>query len=499
MKKILIAGLLLVQTLTLSAQLNRKTTVTPLTDQQKSMMEAFHLVSSEEIDTWITTFVSDEYRGRRSGDVGYDMAAQDVIDLFTEWGLTPAGDKGTYENTFAQPFNDVLGVGHLTAYYEMGGKSIAVEYEAGVEYFPTAQSDNGKVLGELYYAGYGITAPELGYNDYAGADLTGKVVLVEGGYPYKGKDLDTLKMWSKYQRIQPKVAAAKAAGAKAVLFVSRYANPFPRQEAGVVVNFVSQQTADELMSRAGKTMAECKAACEALTPQAINTNVVISTSAENKFYPKNTTANIVGMIEGSDPKLKEEYIILGAHLDHLGMLPNIHPGALDNASGSVIMMAAAKALALSGVEMKRSVVIVLFAAEELGVLGADHFIKTMPYKPSQIECMVNIDMLGEGNGLSITTADRWADLVPYFESASIDWARLPFTTVSGEWDYKTRFFTDGNAFWNLEIPTIEMRSTGGPWPVAYHVPGDDLSQVDPVFMADAVRALVIATIEIANR
>lgn len=496
MKKLILTLAVLV----CAGQLFAQNQPSQLSDQQKAMMKAFHLVTPEDIHTFSYELLKDEYRGRRSGDVGYDKAAAYVIDHFKKWGLKPMGDNGTYENTFPQPYNDVQGVGHLKAYFKTGKDTIVKEYQARKDYFPTALSGNGEVSGEVVYVGYGVTAPELNYNDYKGVDVRGKIVLCEGGYPYQGKNLDTLKMWSKYQRAGAKIAAAAEAGAAGVLFISKYANPFPRRaQDDIVVAFVSRDAANELMAGTGRSLDQWRDRFKAFKAKPVFTGRTVSLAAETEFHPNTTTANIVGVIEGSDPVLKNEYIVLGAHLDHLGMLPEMYPGALDNVSGSVIMMSAAKALATSGVKMKRSVIVVLFAAEELGVLGAHHYLASLPYPKEKIACMVNVDMLGKGNGLMVNTANEWKDLVPYFQDGSENWARRPFSTIMKDWSYATTLFTDGNAFQNEKIPTIELRATGGPWPQAYHVPADTIDQLDPVIMADAARAMCIAVINIANR
>ena len=162
-------------------------------------------------------------------------------------------------------------------------------------------------------------------------------------------------------------------------------------------------------------------------------------------------------------------------------------------------MAAAKALALSKVDLKRSVVIVLFASEELGILGAEHFLKTLPFPKEKVTCMINTDMLATGTGFMVHSSNEWADLVPYFRSASEEWARRPFKANLTPWEYKTRLFTDGNLFQNFQIPTFELKSTGGKWPAPYHVPEDTMDQLDPVIMADAARTMAIAVIQIANK
>ena len=155
MKKLILTLAVLV----CAGQLFAQNQPSQLSDQQKAMMKAFHLVTPEDIHTFSYELLKDEYRGRRSGDVGYDKAAAYVIDHFKKWGLKPMGDNGTYENTFPQPYNDVQGVGHLKAYFKIGKDTIVKEYQARKDYFPTALSGNGEVSGEVVYVGYGATAP----------------------------------------------------------------------------------------------------------------------------------------------------------------------------------------------------------------------------------------------------------------------------------------------------------------------------------------------------
>ncbi len=497
MKRIIFAGLALILCAgALHAQAPQKTDT--LTAQQLKMMDAYHRISPVEIEAWATELTSDAYRGRRSGDVGYDMAADFVINYFKQWGVAPKGDNGTYENTFSQPFNDVLGNGHLKASFAQGKDLVTKNYVPRKEYFPTALSDNGEVSGEVVYVGYGITAPELGYNDYKGCDMTGKIALIESGIPYKGKNEDTLKLWNLYLRAPAKIAAAAAAGAKGVLLLSPYSSPSPRQAAGVVVSCVGKEVAADLFSGTGRTPEQWKALADQFKLKPVYTKHTVSIASETEYHPNTTTANIVGVIEGSDPVLKNEYIILGAHIDHIGMLPEIHPGAQDNASGSVIVMAAAKAIALSKADLKRSVIVVLFAAEELGVFGAAHFIETMPFPAEKIFCMVNLDMLATGTGFMVHTATEWEPLVAPFREASECWTHRPFKSSLRPWQYQARLFTDGNKFQNIPVPAFELKSMGGKWPAPYHVPEDTMVELDPVIMADAARMLAIATIKLSN-
>lgn len=469
-----------------------------LSTQQLRMMEAYHLISPQEIEAWAVELTSDAYRGRRSGDVGYDMAADFVMRHFREWGVQPKGDNGTYENTFAQPFNDVLGNGYLKAYFPQGKDLVVKDYAARKDYFPSAISDSGSVKGEVVYVGYGITAPELKHDDYKGYNMAGKIALIESGLPYKGKSEDSLKMWNKYLRAPAKIRAAANAGAAGVLLISPYSSPSPREVAGMVVTCINKQTAADLLSGTGRTPEEWRKLCDQFKNKPVPTRHEVDMAVQTRYSGNTTTANIVGVIEGTDPVLKDEYIILGAHLDHIGMLPEIHPGAQDNASGSVITMAAAKAIAQSKVELKRSIIVVLIAAEELGVFGADHYLKTLPYPKEKILCMVNTDMLATGTGFMVHSATEWEPLVACFREASENWTHRPFKASLTPWEYKARLFTDGNRFQNEGIPTFELKSTGGKWPAPYHVPEDTMVELDPVIMADAARVMAIAAIRLAN-
>lgn len=462
-------------------------------------MKVFHGVTAGDVHAWTAELVKPEYRGRRTGDAGFDKAAAWAADRLKEWGLKPFGGNGSYFQYFPQPYNDVLAESSLKGYFRLGQDTLVKEYVSRRDFFTTAQSGDGKVTAPVVYVGYGIHAPELGWDDYRGADVKGRVVLCELGIPYGGKNNDSLVMWGRYMGHDTKVKMAAEAGAAGVLYIYPVSSPAPCADEKVVVAFVDETVARDLLKGTGRSLEELRRLSREGKGRAVNTGKEVCLESHTQYYPDRRGCNVIGLIEGSDPVLKNEYIMVGAHLDHLGMMPVLYPGALDNASGSAVALGVAKALGISGLPLKRSVVIALFGAEELGLVGSQYLADHLPFDAGKLVCLVNVDMLGKGTGFAVSTRDRWEDLVPAFAEGVEEWTRRPFTARITPWAFNPRPRTDGAAYVNRNLPAVEFRATGGKEKILYHHPDDGLAQLDPVMMQDAARAVAIAVVRLANR
>jgi Zn-dependent M28 family amino/carboxypeptidase len=209
-----------------------------------------------------------------------------------------------------------------------------------------------------------------------------------------------------------------------------------------------------------------------------------------------TTYNVVGMIEGSDPVLKEEYLIFGAHLDHLGPWPIIHPGASDNASGSTIVMELAYAFSRLSVKPKRSLLFALFGAEELGLLGSKYMTAHMPRYPTKPMMMVNIDVAGAGTDIRVTGGKTYPDLYNLIEKVNDKYTINPnisageISPVGGNSDYAP-FLAKG-------IPAYTNSARGGQR-FGIHTAGDSLYIVTPKIMEDIARLYFVASYLYANK
>lgn len=470
------------------------------TEEEMSIIKALRQVKDSDIDAWCKKMVSEEFRGRRTGDIGFDRAAQWAADHFKEWGLKPFGDNGTYMNVFDQPYNEVLERGALKGYFVQGKDTIVKNYEYLVDFFPSALSGNGEVKAEVVYVGYGITAPELNYDSYKGADVKGKIVLCELAVPYTGSNNDILEMWAKHLPTAEKIKNAVAHGAAGLLYINPGSSPAPAVDEKFLACYVSENVAKDFLAGTKYSLEKLRGLNAQNKGVVVFTGKEASLSAVTKYYADRKGANIVGILEGTDPQLKNEYIIVGGHIDHLGLMPGLFPGALDNASGSAIVMGVAKSLAQSGVKLKRSVVFILFGAEELGLLGAKHYVETKPMSTDQIVCLINLDMLGKGDAIRASMSDLAPNLPEHFVNSISKWVHMPVTATVTPWKYSVRPRTDGAAFANARIPAVEFRltSTGPREAIYYHHPNDTMAQLDVTDMNNAVKALTVAVIDIAQ-
>ena len=221
-------------------------------------------------------------------------------------------------------------------------------------------------------------------------------------------------------------------------------------------------------------------------------------SLTTEYFPDGKTANVVAMIEGKHPTLKNEYLIIGAHLDHLGMMPVLFPGALDNASGCALALGVAKAIYSAEITTNRSIIILLFGAEEVGLVGATYFVENFPYPKESIKMMVNLDMVGRGNAFFTATSEPWSHLLTYFEHNNERWVHRPLMTRSSPWAYAFRPRTDGAVFYNARIPTLHFGTRGATTRTLYHVPEDTMEQIDIEIMRDVVKLLTMTLIDMGN-
>jgi hypothetical protein len=284
----------------------------------------------------------------------------------------------------------------------------------GRDFVPLAVSADGTVEGELVFAGYGITAPDLQYDDYAGLDVRGKVVLVLAGEPLGRDPASPFRRPEAYHYSERshKILNAREHGARAVLLVAHPEAPDERLPAlggisqpwSILAAALTRAEADLLLAPAGRGLGDLARAIDgALRPQSLAVPGVQVRLQVTLVRERGTALNVVGILPGTDPALGEEAIVIGAHYDHLGrggegsLAPEqvgaIHPGADDNASGTAAVMGLARAFAAAG-GLPRTLVFVAFAGEEMGLLGSSHYVRHPAHPLDRTVLMVNLDMVG---------------------------------------------------------------------------------------------------------
>lgn len=391
----------------------------------KEIMDVFHSISSDEIMEYVHELCKKEYNGRLAGTGEYMKCAFWCAEQLCDFGLEPAGDDGSYLQHFRMPTTSLIDC----RLKKVGNEQ---EYVFPRDFYPGMNSDSGKVENaEVVYAGYGITAPEYGYDDYEGIDVKGKIVIIERGIPYRDKDeKKRFDLYMRYASESYKLPQALKKGAAAVLLVGKLAHTGIAFSKGMIYTHVDPSMVDELVTKAGYTRDGLKKQIsEKQKPCSFNTGCRLNMDVVTRHYPYATTCNVIGVIKGVDTTSS---IVLGAHLDHLGNNGLIFPGALDNASGVALQLAVAKALAASGIKPEKNIVFAFFGAEERGIKGAIHYLNHPTFPLDKTMCMLNIDMVGNGNGLSVWGAESFPAVAKIFAEVNDRWLHREFEVTPYE-------------------------------------------------------------------
>ena len=366
--------------------------------------------SAERLLDDVKALSSPAMAGRRSGTPGADAAARHIAQAFRAAGLAPGGDAGGYEQAFEVPTRVRLGAPNSLTIAVRVGRTLT----EGRDFTPLAVSGDGARSGAVVFAGYGITAPDLGYDDYAGIDVRGKIVVVMTGEP-RGRDPASPFRSPEayhYSERRHKLINAREHGAAAVLLVSHpgaASDTLPAlagvaQPWSVLAVAIVRPVADALLASAGTSLvAAANAIDRASAPQSFALPGVRVAIEVTLVRERRRTANVVGILRGADPALKDAAVVIGAHYDHLGLggegslAPDavgiVHPGADDNASGTAAIMELARGFAAAGAP-PRTLVFVAFAGEEMGLLGSAEYVRRPPIPLDRTVAMVNLDMVG---------------------------------------------------------------------------------------------------------
>lgn len=381
----------------------------------------------------LTFLASDALEGRLSLERGSEVAIQWIAAEFSKAGLKPlVGDS------YLQPVPliDYRGDRQLTALVvRRQGKEETFHAPDVTGNYP----NDGVVKGRVAFAGFGITAPELKYDDYEGLDVRGKVVLVFNHEPQEddAKSIFNGKGNTRYANPRAKMMNAQRHGAIALL-VAPDPNHIPGRERGplapgaqgarpprpiqaiadessIPVFNISANMAADLLSATGKKPSELQSSIDStLKPaSALLGDAEAELRIVNAVRKRAVSYNVAGIVEGSDPRLAAETIIISGHYDHDGPAPGggVYHGADDNGSGTVGVVALAHAFAKNPIKPRRSLVFIVFAAEERGLLGS-YYYAAHPLRPLETtRAVINFDMIGR-NETPSTQTNGLIDIAP---------------------------------------------------------------------------------------
>jgi Tol biopolymer transport system component len=380
-------------------------------------------ITTNDLHSQISFLASDELEGRMTGSAGAKQAAEFASNYFQSLGLKPVGRLTSYH----QPFSFTAGVRVVTnanrlsilRKREAGG---AIDFAAEKEFRPLSFTADGEVETDVVFAGYGLVVPGKlgeGYDSYAGLDVTNKIVVVLRYVPEEVEPKRRAEL-NRYAGLRYKAMNARERGAKAILFVTGPNSPnpgtlvpltFDSSMAGssILAASINSNVAHATFSSTGKDLKQLQSALDKEDPHAeggfaiAGVHIKLATGVQ---LIKGTDNNVLAAIP---PINTSEYVMLGAHYDHLGRGESgamqrageenqIHNGADDNASGVAAVLELAGALAQqtepTGTEARRGVIFALWSGEEIGLVGSTHFAEEPPLALSNIVAYLNFDMVG---------------------------------------------------------------------------------------------------------
>jgi hypothetical protein len=461
---------------------------------EQQLLQVMHSIESQDLYAWVDTLASDRFAGRLTGTAGYDEAAEWVIEHFRAWGLEPGGDNGSFLQSFPNPYTLIFPGGDLFLHASFGDGVVEKHYEYETEYFPGSTSDSGEVTAEVVYVGYGITAPELGYDDYAGMDVRGKIVVFEPEVPVSPRDdADTFMQWRPYSFHQYKLENAASHGAVGMIYDYHIVNPNNAFVEDFIYAVVSRTVVADIFAGTGEDHEETvETIREELEPRSFETGKVFTIKTNTEYHATGTGANVVGVIPGSDPALANEPILIGGHLDHLGMSHELMPGANDNASAVSVAMAVAKALTESPVKPVRPIVFLLFGAEEQAVAGSKYYVENPIYPIETTAGFLNLESVGCGNVIRAASALDYPDLWSYIERANQQYVHRVIrpnenANLARPRDDATWFLWEG-------VPSITFRVSGSQ--AFYHNTRDNIETITPEILEDLAQLVFMAVTDL---
>lgn len=485
MKKVFLAVFMALLLVTVPAGARSKskavTTKTPSGSLPPGAAAAMQNVNAERIRADVRFLSSDLLEGRGTGQRGGDVAATYIATQFALAGLKPMGDNGSYLQKVP-----MVGVstqpGSSLEILPTNGEAMNLRPLEDCVLMDESQQTESDVSSEVIFAGYGISAPEYNWNDYAGLDVKGKILLMLVNEPpsnddafFKGRALTYYGRWTY------KFEHAAEMGAAGVILVHREdmasygwevvraswsgERSYLRSDKSPklkLASWVQFEVAKKLAAGGGQDLDQLIAAAQKPGFKAVKLNVMAKSHVVSKVRPFDSQ-NVIGAVEGSDPKLKQQAIIYTGHYDHLGIRPempgdNIYNGALDNATGTSMVIEMARAVSASPVKPKRTLIFATVTAEEQGLWGSNYLGLNPPIPAKDISLNLNFDSiapLGIPKEVSAGGYER-TNFAPVFEKTASDFG---FAVITPQHPESGGYYrSDHFSFARVGVPAFSVNA-----------------------------------------
>ena len=455
----------------------------------------------------VKSLAAPDMEGRGAGTRGLTRAEHLIEKRYRDLGLQPAGVNG-----YAQPFTVVTGArlksdNHLVVQSAESRKDLKVNQD----FVPFSFSASGEVAASLIFAGYGATADEFHYDDYAGLDVKDKIVVVLRYEPSGFAEKSGNHGLTQHAQLITKAINARNHGAKAVVFLNgklgdgeedlltRFGSVSGPENVGVVMVQVKNAVAESWLQSAGKSLRDVQDQINSSTkPASFNFPDTLHVALHIDIETTHATVNnVLAWLPGET----DEYVIIGAHYDHLGrgnfdslapsQIGQIHPGADDNASGTAGVLELARLLAPCRGQLKRSILFMDFAGEELGLLGSAAWVNHPTRPLDKAVTMLNMDMIGRINTdkIYIGGVGTGSTLKTILEQAQKD---TPFKVEYSAGGYAS---SDHTSFVTKKIPVLFFFSG---LHSDYHKPSDTWDKINAPSAARLLDMVGNVAVQLAN-
>jgi len=399
---------------------------------QKKDSNSFSEITENEIMEHIRFLSHENKEGRYPGTRGSKDVISYIIKEFKSYGLKPG-----LENTYVQPFDITTGIKLVENNWAILNGDTLIP---NIDYTPLSFSSNANKSGSIVFAGYGFNINEINlqWNDYLDIDVTNKWVMVMRHSPERSNQHSS---YSPYVSLHKKMLVARDKGALGVVFISQIEdeNLIPLEykqgynNIGIPSLHLSNKKAEKLLKTVGWTRKTLQQTMNrSLESVSFELKGSVFSTTINLKQIQTRAANVIGKIRSGNRKYRDEYIVIGAHFDHLGTggpgsgsrqpsLISTHPGANDNASGTAGLLELAQKLSSQKNRLKRSILFIGFDAEEKGLLGSKYFIENSPIETENIITMINMDMIGgvKDSSATISGVGTSPSFQPLIDSLSL--------------------------------------------------------------------------------
>lgn len=431
------------------------------------------IASSDTLMKHVRYLASSQCEGRLAGTDGFIRAAEYVVNALASYGAKP------YKDEWLQLFEiETNQVENCTFNTYVNSNDARTLYVLGKDFVCAGMTGRGYADANVVFCGYGID--DKSYNEYKKVDAQGKIVMVLSGTP---NHLPS-NIAKQYASLRDKARVAQRHGAVALVVVNLSQTCRPNEVQSRVYSgeephlptfpilFTTRQLGETLLQDERFSLDSVMNLLQSdMAPHSFHLLKKFEINVNAQYHPKALTANIMGVIEGKDAALKREYIVVGAHLDHVGMQGNtcLFPGADDNASGVAAVLETARMLANTPGGVKRSVLFVFFSGAESQHLGSRIFVSNFD-RLENVEAFLNAECVGNGDSIAVLGNKRFPDL---WASAHRADSAVTHFMVHG---YKTVPNGDAAAFYAVGIPSLVFTNYNGNRYA--HVPSDIPENID---------------------